>query len=214
MQQSTFPHLLYGMMNVETHQVYSFMSNAIAKIIEECKNKFEGFDDEGQASKTSLQVAHNLYHKQGLFKGAIWMKGSKFCEVLDLLPMVGPAPTVVGSFLTGMKFEDNTLPNLVGFLKKRMENKDSILNLMSPTRRVREEIKKKIGELQGETAAAAESSCLSCNERKRKAAARRPQFEAANLRSNNENYLEEKGHDLQIGSFFPLNRELIFLLEF
>ncbi|KAI5682063.1 hypothetical protein M9H77_03291 [Catharanthus roseus] len=74
--------------------------------------------------------------------------------------------------------------------KKRMENKDSILNLKSHTRRGSENIKKK-----KRRAAAGDycpSSCPSCNERKRKEVARWPQFEAANLRSSNEKLFGRK----------------------
>ncbi|KAI5667111.1 hypothetical protein M9H77_16964 [Catharanthus roseus] len=43
------------------------------------------------------------------------------------------------------------------------------------------------------------SSCPSFNERKRRATARWPQFEVANLRSSNEKLFGRKSYDLQIG---------------
>ncbi|KAI5677090.1 hypothetical protein M9H77_08040 [Catharanthus roseus] len=168
---------------MQTHQGYSFMSNAIVKVIEECNKKNEGFDDEGQASKSNLDV-----------------KKTKCCEALDLPLTEGPAPIARGRFLDGLASEGNTLPRPVGFLKKRMENKDSILNL-----------RRAVG---GDSSSYA-NSCTSYNERKRKAAARRPQFEAANLRSNNKKLFRRKGRDLlqKFGSFFAFNDELIFFLE-
>ncbi|KAI5683033.1 hypothetical protein M9H77_04261 [Catharanthus roseus] len=40
-------------------------------------------------SRTSLQVAHNLCHKQGLFKGATWMwQMTKLWKLLELLPTI------------------------------------------------------------------------------------------------------------------------------
>ncbi|KAI5666816.1 hypothetical protein M9H77_16669 [Catharanthus roseus] len=59
-------------------------------------NKFEGFDEEGQASN-NLDV-----------------KRSNFCEVLDLPPTVGPTPTATGRLLVELDCEDNTLPRLEG----------------------------------------------------------------------------------------------------
>ncbi|KAI5653432.1 hypothetical protein M9H77_30619 [Catharanthus roseus] len=81
--------------------------------------------------------------------------------------------------------------------KKRMENKDSILNLVQGC--CKEPHKKGEGEDQEKKRRAARgdsgscaSSCPSCNERKRKVAARRPQFKAANLRSSNEKLFGRK----------------------
>ncbi|KAI5672621.1 hypothetical protein M9H77_12985 [Catharanthus roseus] len=69
--------------------------------------------------------------------------------------------------------------NLKQFLEKNgKKEKERKSAHEEPQKKGEGKIKKKIGELWGETAAAEQSSCPSCNERKRKAAARRPQFEA------------------------------------
>ncbi|KAI5677498.1 hypothetical protein M9H77_08448 [Catharanthus roseus] len=79
----TFSHLLCEMMNIETHQGYSSMSNAIVKIIEACENKFEGFNDEAKSSKLFISSTISKDYSREQFG----CEKEQVCEMLDLRPL-------------------------------------------------------------------------------------------------------------------------------
>ncbi|KAI5664098.1 hypothetical protein M9H77_23421 [Catharanthus roseus] len=133
--KSTFRHLLCEMMNAETHQGYSSMSNSIVNIIEECKvvSPKEELDRlyhlRGTEHQSDFVIAidprgwdwghfgHKRFpsHPKSKLDGSnLDVKRSKFCEVLDLLPKVGPTSTVVGRLPAELDCEHNTVSRPVG----------------------------------------------------------------------------------------------------
>ncbi|KAI5681818.1 hypothetical protein M9H77_03046 [Catharanthus roseus] len=97
-------------MNFQGLQVGAIMVQAIKDWLTS-KSTFEGRSFYGFTSFYRKYIKDQSTITRSLIDGTNFdVKRSKFCEVLDLPPKVGPFPTIFGRLLAELDCEDNTLP--------------------------------------------------------------------------------------------------------